>query len=79
MNGLWIFLTIVSVLGIWAGLTEKKMKLRFKLKTNEQQNDGVVARLEEFEKRLENIEAIVLEQEKHRSFDEELRHAGSRK
>ncbi len=79
LYGFWIFMAIVCVCAMVTGLSHTRMKLRCKLHEDGQQNDGLAARFEEVEKRLENIEAIMVEQEKRRSFDEELLYAGSRK
>ncbi len=74
-----MLVAFISVCGMLTALILTRMKLRYRLQENSQQNDGLAARLEEVEKRLENIEAIMVEQEKHRSFDEELLHAGSQR
>lgn len=73
LSGLWAFLAIV----VLAGTVEKIIRHKITMRAQQNQNSGaqnaeILARLEKLERRMSNIETIVLESEKHKQFDRAL-------
>lgn len=72
----WTAVVIISVAGILFGTVEKVAKTfsqrRVRHGQVEESLRAMEGRLSQMEERMANIESIVLEQEKHRHFDEAL-------
>lgn len=77
MEGLWLFLTICGVMGIITDFIGKmaKMKVEARKAQNEQseqrgaENAAILARMEKLERRMANLETIVLDAEKKREYE----------
>lgn len=73
MDGLWIFLTICGVAAILAEAYETRVKTRAKFEASNKHFDELADRIAAIEKRIENLETIVVDSSKHREFDRSLK------
>ncbi len=70
--GMWTFLAIVSTVAIVAGSWEKYIKYTRTGALSQEDSAALSRRVEDLERRMENLESICIEQERTRKFDEAL-------
>ena len=70
--GFWEFLATVVAIEAFVRLVKMKHDNRRAYWANNDQNAALAERMEKLERRMANLETIVLESEKHREFERAL-------
>jgi hypothetical protein len=70
--GLWTFLTIICILGFIRKIYRLRVLERCHQADGTARNQELLARLEKLERRMANLETIVIKTEQEREFDRQI-------
>lgn len=69
MDGFWLFVGVVSIAGMVFSYLEKRDKNQQLSQGERKELESIRTQLYQIEKRLQNVESIVVERDKHRDFE----------